>query len=191
MHASPSGLHEPVPVVTSPGQHYAVGRDGGYGFTEVQLNVLLKVEELEVEPLWSAFSLPWLTSVSRSQVRLLFFFLILYSLPFPTEVGQPGRKRARNWQAEWRVEGRMLAVPSLPVLLCATALGVLGEHLTHGRGMSLMLIIMLPIFEEGSPNSRASCNTCTRTLWPRKDALYWKMLVWGVALLGRVNGNPT
>lgn len=46
-----------VPVVTSPGQHYAVGRDGGYGFTEVQLNVLLEVEDLEVEPLWSAFSL--------------------------------------------------------------------------------------------------------------------------------------
>lgn len=84
----------------------------------------------------------------------------------------------------------MLAVPSLPVLLCATALGVLGEHLTHGRGISLMLIITLPIFEEGSPNSRASCNTCTRTLWPGKDALCWRMLVWVVALLGRVNGNP-
>lgn len=106
------------------------------------------------------------------------------------EADQPGSKCATNWQAEWSVKGLMLAIPSLPILVCAIALEVLGEHLAHVRGMTLMLIIALPIFEGVNPNSRASCNTYTGTVWPGKDALCWGMLVWVVALLWRVNGKP-
>lgn len=51
-----------------------------------------------------------------------------------------------NWEAERSVKGLMLAIPSLPILVCAFAQEVLGEQLAHVRGMNLMLIIALPIF---------------------------------------------
>lgn len=56
-----------------------------------------------------------------------------------------------EFQAEWSVKGLMLAIPSLPILVCAIALEVSGKQLAHVRGMNLMLIVALPIFEGGSP----------------------------------------
>jgi len=76
------------------------------------------------------------------------------------------------------------------VLACAVALEVLGEQPAHMRGLNLMPILALPVFGAGSPNSRASCNTGTRTVCSGKGASCWRMLVWVAVLLERMKGNP-